>query len=92
MDPVVVATPVPIEIKIRNVVGALILGEREREAAAKAPTAADLQKGDPGGTITGTIADVTVTDAKAGPTLADAGNQIGQNKVAINFVILSIPF
>ena len=57
-----------------------------REAAAKAPTAADLQKGDPGGTLTGTIADVTMTDAKAGPTLADAGNQIGQNKVAINFV------
>src|SRR5438445_8119185 len=57
-----------------------------REAAAKAPTAADLAKGDPGGTITGTIADVTMTDAKAGPTMADAGNQIGQNKVAINFV------
>ena len=57
-----------------------------REAAAKAPTPADLAKGDPGGTLTGTIADVTVADAKAGPTLADAGNQIGQNKVAINFV------
>src|SRR5882724_669006 len=57
-----------------------------REAAAKAPTPADLAKGDPGGTLTGSIADVTVTDAKAGPTLADAGNQIGQNKVAINFV------
>jgi Amt family ammonium transporter len=57
-----------------------------REAAAKAPTPADLAKGDPGGTITGSIADVTVADAKAGPTLADAGNQIGQNKVAINFV------
>jgi len=57
-----------------------------REAAAKAPTPADLAKGDPGGIITGSIADVTVTDAKAGPTMADAGNQIGQNKVAINFV------
>ncbi|TMB29790.1 MAG: ammonium transporter [Deltaproteobacteria bacterium] len=57
-----------------------------REAAAKAPAAADLLKGDPGGIITGTIADVTVNDAKAGVTLADAGNQIGQNKVAINFV------
>jgi len=57
-----------------------------REAAAKAPATADLQKGDPGGTITGTIADVPASDAKAGITLADAGNQIGQNKVAINFV------
>jgi Amt family ammonium transporter len=57
-----------------------------REAAAKAPTPADLAKGDPGGILTGTMADLTVADAKAGPTLADAGNQIGQNKVAINFV------
>jgi ammonium transporter, Amt family len=57
-----------------------------REAAAKAPSAADLAKGDPGGTITGSIADVTMADSKAGPTISDAGNQIGQNKVAINFV------
>src|SRR3989442_14495593 len=57
-----------------------------REAAAKAPTTADLQKGDPGGVITGTIGDVPAADAKAGVTLADAANQIGQNKVAINFV------
>ncbi len=57
-----------------------------REAAAKAPASADLQKGDPGGTLTGSIADVTVTDAKAGVTLPDVGSQVGQNKVAINFV------
>jgi len=57
-----------------------------REAAAKAPTISDLQKGDPGGVITGTVGDVPAADAKAGVTLADAANQIGQNKVAINFV------
>jgi ammonium transporter, Amt family len=57
-----------------------------REAATKAPSAADLAKGDPAGTITGTIADVAPTDPKAGLTMADAGNQIGQNKIAINFV------
>jgi len=57
-----------------------------REAAAKAPTSADLQKGDPAVTLTGSIADVTVTDAKAGVTLPDVGSQVGQNKVAINFV------
>jgi len=57
-----------------------------REAATKAPTPADLAKGDPGGSLTGSIADITVADAKAGPTMADAGTQIGQNKVAINFV------
>ena len=57
-----------------------------REAAAKAPTVADLQKGDPGGSITGTIADVTLADSKAGMTLADVASQVGQDKVAINFV------
>ncbi|MGZ6123352.1 MAG: ammonium transporter [Myxococcales bacterium] len=57
-----------------------------REAAAKAPTATDLAKGDPGGTITGTIADVPAADAKAGVTLADVAGQVGQDKVAINFV------
>ena len=57
-----------------------------RDAAAKAPSTADLQKGDPGGTITGTISDVPVSDPKAGVTLPDAANQVGQNKIAINFV------
>jgi ammonium transporter, Amt family len=57
-----------------------------RDAATKAPSAADLAKGDPAGTITGTIGDVAPTDPKAGLTMADAGNQIGQNKIAINFV------
>src|SRR5579863_6612994 len=55
-------------------------------AAAKAPTTADLAKGDPGGTITGTISDVPVADSKVGITLPDVANQVGQNKVAINFV------
>ena len=53
---------------------------------ANPPSADDLAKGDPGGTLTGTIADVSVSDAKKGLTLGDAINQIGQNKVAINFV------
>jgi Amt family ammonium transporter len=49
------------------------------------PSAADRLKGDPGGALTGTVADVAVGDAKKGLTVADAINQIGQNKVAINF-------
>lgn len=53
---------------------------------ATPPSADDLAKGDPGGTLTGTISDVAVSDAKKGLTLGDALNQIGQNKVAINFV------
>jgi Amt family ammonium transporter len=57
-----------------------------KDAASKAPTTADLAKGDPGGTLTGTISDVPVADSKAGVTLPDVGNQVGQNKIAVNFV------
>jgi ammonium transporter, Amt family len=56
-----------------------------KAAAAKAPATADLQKGDPGGTITGTISDVPAADSKAGVTLGDVANQVGQNKIGINF-------
>jgi ammonium transporter, Amt family len=55
-------------------------------AAAKAPTTADLAKGDPGGTLTGTVNDVPVSDPKTGLTLADTANQVGQNKIAANFI------
>ncbi|HEX4074044.1 MAG TPA: ammonium transporter [Candidatus Acidoferrales bacterium] len=55
-------------------------------AAAKAPTTADLAKGDPGGIITGTINDVPVGDPKTGLTLGDVANQVGQNKIAANFI------
>jgi ammonium transporter, Amt family len=53
---------------------------------AAPPSADALAKGDPGGTMTGTVSDVPVSDSKKGLTLGDAVNQIGQNKVAINFV------
>ena len=43
-------------------------------------------KGDPGAELTGTVNDVAISDAKKGLTLADLVNQVGQNKVAINFV------
>src|SRR6266852_4813716 len=57
-----------------------------KDAAGKAPSTADLQKGDPGGTITGTINDVPPADSKVGVTLPDTANQVGQNKIAVNFV------
>ncbi len=57
-----------------------------KAAAASAPTPAALQKGDPGGTLTGTANDVPVANAKEGLTAGDVTNQVGQNKVAINFV------
>ena len=57
-----------------------------KEAAGKAPPATALQAGDPGGTITGTINDVPVSDSKTGLTIGDLANLAGQNKIAINFV------
>ena len=57
-----------------------------KAAAASAPSTATLAKGDPGGTITGTINDVPVADAQKGVTLGDVSNQVGQNKIAVNFV------
>jgi ammonium transporter, Amt family len=56
-----------------------------KDAAAKAPTTATLAAGDPGGSLTGTISDVPVGDAKVGLTLGDVANQVGQNKIGINF-------
>jgi Amt family ammonium transporter len=52
-----------------------------------APPAADARaKGDPDGSLTGTVSDIAVADAKKGLTIADVVNQIGQNKIAVNFV------
>jgi Amt family ammonium transporter len=56
-----------------------------KAATAAAPSTATLAQGDPGGSATGTINDVPVSDSKAGVTVADVGNQVGQNKIAINF-------
>ena len=56
-----------------------------KSAAAKAPSTATLANGDPGGTLTGTISDVPAADAKAGVTVSDVANQVGQNKIAVNF-------
>src|SRR5438094_3417118 len=51
-----------------------------------APSSDDLAKGDPGGTLTGSAADIVMADPKTGLTIVDVINQIGQNRVAINFV------
>ncbi len=55
-------------------------------AAAKAPAATDLQKGDPGGVLTGTINDVPAADPKAGRTISDVANALGQGLIGVNFV------
>ncbi len=42
-------------------------------------------KGDADGSLTGTVSDIAVSDAKKGLTVSDVLNQVGQNKIAINF-------
>jgi Amt family ammonium transporter len=54
--------------------------------AVSAPSADQLAKGDPGGALTGSAGDIVVADTKAGLTVADVVSQVGQNRVAINFV------
>src|SRR5438093_597119 len=51
-----------------------------------APKPEDKAMGDPAGTITGTAADIPVADTKAGLTLPDVVNAVGQNLIAANFI------
>src|SRR5205823_3471708 len=50
------------------------------------PKADARAKGDPDGGLTGTVSDIAVGDAKKGLAIGDVLNQIGQNKIAINFM------
>jgi ammonium transporter, Amt family len=50
------------------------------------PAADARAKGDPDGSLTGNASDITVSDAKKGLTIGDLANQVGQNKIAVNFV------
>ncbi|HEX4275221.1 MAG TPA: ammonium transporter [Bryobacteraceae bacterium] len=43
-------------------------------------------KGDPDGSLTGNVGDIPVGDAKKGLSVGDVVNQIGQNRIAVNFV------
>jgi Amt family ammonium transporter len=52
----------------------------------EAPKPEMRAKGDPDGALTGTVSDVAVSDAKKGLTISDLVNQVGQNKIGINFV------
>lgn len=54
--------------------------------AVEAPKAEARAMGDPDGALTGTVSDVSVGDSKKGLTIGDLVNQVGQNKIAINFV------
>src|SRR5262245_10430446 len=52
-------------------------------SAAVKPT--DRAKGDPDGSLTGTVNDIAIADPKAGLTIADILNQIGANRIGVNF-------
>jgi ammonium transporter, Amt family len=54
--------------------------------AVEAPKSEVRVKGDPDGGLTGTVADIALADSKKGLTIGDVVNQVGQNKIAINFV------
>src|SRR5882672_468876 len=49
------------------------------------PSADDLTAGDPSGTKTGTANDVVKADPSKPMTLTDLVNQVGQNRIGINF-------
>jgi Amt family ammonium transporter len=50
------------------------------------PSADERAKGDPAGTLTGTVSDIPVADMKKGLTLADLVSAVGQNLIASNFI------
>src|SRR5262249_353568 len=75
--PAMVATAVP-----PTAPSAAPITAAELNAAVK-PT--DRAKGDPDGALTGTANDIAIADAKAGLTVADVLNQIGANRIGVNF-------
>jgi hypothetical protein len=56
--------------------------EKDLQGAVK-PT--DRANGDPDGALTGTANDIAVADPKVGLTVADVLNQIGANRIGVNF-------
>src|SRR5262245_33467490 len=48
-------------------------------------TTTDRKNGDPDGSLTGTASDIAVSDPKAGLTIGDVLNQIGANRIGVNF-------
>ena len=71
--PAAAAAPAPVAITDADI------------KSVAAPAADARAKGDPDGGLTGTVADIGVSDTKKGLTLGDVLNQIGQNKIAVNF-------
>src|SRR4029453_16723642 len=45
----------------------------------------DRANGDPDGALTGTVNDIAISDPERGLTLSDVLNQIGANRIGVNF-------
>ena len=66
--------------------GAVPLTDKDLSSISGPKSDEIAAKGDPGADLTGTVNDITISDSKKGLTVADLANQVGQNKIAINFV------
>jgi Amt family ammonium transporter len=64
------------------VAAAVALTDADVKAAVK-PT--DRANGDPDGSLTGTVNDIAIADATKGLTITDVLNQIGANRIGVNF-------
>jgi Amt family ammonium transporter len=61
---------------------AVPISDAELKAAVQ-PT--DRTNGDPSGALTGTATDIAISDPAKGPTLPDVLNQIGADRIGVNF-------
>jgi Amt family ammonium transporter len=82
--PVLVSAQTPPPAATKSAPGVPITDADLRSVTGPKPD--DLAKGDPGGTLTGTVNDIVVSDPKKGLTLPDLVNMVGQNRIAVNFV------
>jgi Amt family ammonium transporter len=76
------AQPEPAAAAASPAAAAVALTDADLKAAVK-PT--DRANGDPDGSLTGTVNDIAIADAKVGLTLSDVLNQIGANRIGVNF-------
>jgi Amt family ammonium transporter len=76
------AAPAPPAAAAQATPSAVPITDADLKAAVK-PT--DRTNGDPDGSLTGTANDIAIADPKVGLTLADVLNQIGANRIGVNF-------
>jgi Amt family ammonium transporter len=85
LAPMVASAQTPAPASQKSAAPPVPITDADLKAIA-GPKSDDLAKGDPSGTLTGTVNDIVVSDPKKGLTLPDLVNMVGQNRIAINFV------